>query len=161
MLSKCANPECSEQFRYLHQGKMFCLIPAPKAAATSYGSLEFLYAILALRALLEKHEGYMGRGANESCPPDCRRPGAADIPGNGSKSTKVGRIDGPRSPITMSRGGMHGRRVVANGRGRSNNSGPPFPPGRDRLLRNFPARGRALWKRPAIPEVPPAHRARL
>ena len=43
MLSKCANPECSEQFRYLHQGKMFCLIPAPKAAATSYGSLEFLY----------------------------------------------------------------------------------------------------------------------
>ena len=43
MLSKCANPECSEQFRYLHQGKMFCLIPAPKMAATGYGSLEFLY----------------------------------------------------------------------------------------------------------------------
>jgi hypothetical protein len=43
MLSKCANPECSEQFRYLHQGKMFCLIPTPKAAATSYGSPEFLY----------------------------------------------------------------------------------------------------------------------
>jgi len=35
MLSKCANPECSEQFRYLHQGKMFCLIPAPKAAAAT------------------------------------------------------------------------------------------------------------------------------
>ena len=43
MLSKCANPECSEPFRYLHQGKMFCLMPTPKAAATSYGSLEFLY----------------------------------------------------------------------------------------------------------------------
>jgi hypothetical protein len=43
MLSKCANPECSEQFRYLHQGKLFCLIPTPKVAATGYGSLEFLY----------------------------------------------------------------------------------------------------------------------
>jgi len=43
MLSKCANPECSEQFRYLHQGKMFCLIPTPKVAASSYGSLDFLY----------------------------------------------------------------------------------------------------------------------
>jgi len=43
MLSKCANPECSAQFRYLHQGKMFCLIPTPRVAASSYGSLDFLY----------------------------------------------------------------------------------------------------------------------
>lgn len=43
VLSKCANPECSEQFRYLHEGKVFCLIPTPEVAATSYGSLEFLY----------------------------------------------------------------------------------------------------------------------
>jgi hypothetical protein len=43
MLSKCANPECFEQFRYLHQGKMFCLIPTPTVAASSYGSLDFLY----------------------------------------------------------------------------------------------------------------------
>ena len=42
MLSKCANPECSEPFRYLHQGKIFCLIP-PKVAASSYGLLDFLY----------------------------------------------------------------------------------------------------------------------
>jgi hypothetical protein len=43
MLSKCANPECSEQFRYLHQGRLFCLTPTPEVQATSYGSLEFLY----------------------------------------------------------------------------------------------------------------------
>ena len=30
MLSKCANPECSEIFRYLHQGKLFCLAPTPE-----------------------------------------------------------------------------------------------------------------------------------
>jgi hypothetical protein len=30
MLSKCANPECSESFRYLHQGKIFCLSPTPE-----------------------------------------------------------------------------------------------------------------------------------
>ena len=30
MLSKCANPECSEIFRYLHQGKIFCLAPTPE-----------------------------------------------------------------------------------------------------------------------------------
>jgi hypothetical protein len=43
MLSKCANPECSEQFRYLHQGKLFCLHPTPRIAASTYGSLELLY----------------------------------------------------------------------------------------------------------------------
>ena len=43
MLSKCANPECSEQFRYLHQGRLFCLAPTPEVAATSQGSLELLY----------------------------------------------------------------------------------------------------------------------
>jgi|SRR5271165_5375976 len=30
MLSKCANPECSESFRYLHEGKLFCLSPTPE-----------------------------------------------------------------------------------------------------------------------------------
>jgi hypothetical protein len=29
MLSKCANPECSEIFRYLHEGKIFYLAPTP------------------------------------------------------------------------------------------------------------------------------------
>lgn len=29
MLSKCANPECSAIFRYLHQGKIFYLAPTP------------------------------------------------------------------------------------------------------------------------------------
>lgn len=43
MLSKCANPECSEQFRYLHQGRLFCLTPTPEVQAASYGALELLY----------------------------------------------------------------------------------------------------------------------
>jgi len=30
MLSKCANPECSEIFRYLHEGKVFYLAPTPE-----------------------------------------------------------------------------------------------------------------------------------
>ena len=30
MLSKCANPECSEIFRYLHAGKIFYLAPTPE-----------------------------------------------------------------------------------------------------------------------------------
>jgi hypothetical protein len=30
MLSKCANPECSEIFRYLYEGKIFCLAPTPE-----------------------------------------------------------------------------------------------------------------------------------
>jgi hypothetical protein len=29
MLSKCANPECTEIFRYLHAGKIFYLAPTP------------------------------------------------------------------------------------------------------------------------------------
>lgn len=27
MLSRCANPDCSEKFLYLHLGKLFCLAP--------------------------------------------------------------------------------------------------------------------------------------
>ena len=34
MLSKCANPECFEQFRYLHQGKIFLLTPPPELQAS-------------------------------------------------------------------------------------------------------------------------------
>lgn len=30
MLSKCANPECSQVLRYLHEGKIFCLSPTPE-----------------------------------------------------------------------------------------------------------------------------------
>jgi len=30
MLSKCANPECCESFRYLHEGKLFRLCPTPE-----------------------------------------------------------------------------------------------------------------------------------
>ena len=30
MLSKCANSDCSEQFRYLNQGKIFYLAPTPE-----------------------------------------------------------------------------------------------------------------------------------
>ena len=41
MLSKCANPGCSEVFRYLRQGKIFRLAPSPavQAAAGAFGSL--------------------------------------------------------------------------------------------------------------------------
>ena len=35
MLSKCANPECSEVLHYLHQGKIFCLSPTPEVETIS------------------------------------------------------------------------------------------------------------------------------
>src|SRR5271169_400218 len=35
MLSKCANPDCSETFRYLHRGKIFCLAPTPEIQAAT------------------------------------------------------------------------------------------------------------------------------
>jgi hypothetical protein len=34
MLSKCANPECSESFRYLHEGRIFHLAPTPEVRIT-------------------------------------------------------------------------------------------------------------------------------
>jgi hypothetical protein len=30
MLSKCANPECSQKFRFLHEGQIFRLSPTPE-----------------------------------------------------------------------------------------------------------------------------------
>jgi len=35
MLSKCANPECLEVFRYLHEGKVFHLCPTPEVQAAA------------------------------------------------------------------------------------------------------------------------------
>jgi hypothetical protein len=35
MLSKCANPECSEILRYLHHGKIFCLAPTPEVQSVT------------------------------------------------------------------------------------------------------------------------------
>lgn len=35
MLSKCANPNCSEILRYLHQGKIFCLSPTPEVQSAT------------------------------------------------------------------------------------------------------------------------------
>jgi hypothetical protein len=43
MLSKCANPACSEQFQYLHQGKLFHLTPTPELQSISEESCAFLY----------------------------------------------------------------------------------------------------------------------
>ena len=35
MLGKCANPGCSEVFRYLHEGKIFHLCPTPEVQAAT------------------------------------------------------------------------------------------------------------------------------
>lgn len=35
MISKCANPTCSERFLYLHQGKIFQLTPTPEVEEVS------------------------------------------------------------------------------------------------------------------------------
>ena len=82
------------------------LLPDPHTKSSSH-QLRFtgisLAAILALRSLLERNESYLGRGASESCSPDCGRSGLA-ITGNGSTLTKVCRLDSPRSQITTSRG---------------------------------------------------------
>jgi hypothetical protein len=38
MVSKCANPACSERFLYLHQGKLFQLTPPPEVEAAEWDS---------------------------------------------------------------------------------------------------------------------------
>lgn len=43
MVSKCANPACSEQFRYLHLGKLFQLSPIPEIEKSEYGFNPVLY----------------------------------------------------------------------------------------------------------------------
>ena len=35
MLSKCANPECSEKFLFLHSGELFHLMPTPEIRAAA------------------------------------------------------------------------------------------------------------------------------
>jgi hypothetical protein len=43
MVSKCANPTCSERFLYLHQGKIFQLSPTPEVEEIGWGFLPSLY----------------------------------------------------------------------------------------------------------------------
>ena len=43
MVSKCANPKCSEVFRYLHQGKIFLLSPTPEVEMVTGHAYPSLY----------------------------------------------------------------------------------------------------------------------
>jgi hypothetical protein len=43
MVSKCANPACSERFLYLHQGKIFQLTPTPEVEEAGGGFVPSLY----------------------------------------------------------------------------------------------------------------------
>lgn len=43
MISKCANPACSEKFLHLHEGKIFHLSPTPEVEAASGGFAPALY----------------------------------------------------------------------------------------------------------------------
>jgi hypothetical protein len=43
MVSKCANPACSQRFLYLHQGKIFQLTPTPEVEAVGRGFSLSLY----------------------------------------------------------------------------------------------------------------------
>ena len=43
MVSKCANPACSELFRYLHEGKIFHLCPTPQVEEATEGFAPSLY----------------------------------------------------------------------------------------------------------------------
>jgi hypothetical protein len=43
MVSKCANPACSEKFLRLHQGKLFCLSPTPEVEAATGAFTPALY----------------------------------------------------------------------------------------------------------------------
>jgi hypothetical protein len=62
VLSKCANPECSQQFRYLRQGRLFNLTPTPEVQAQSNDFYEALYErVLAVRPMLQTNERGLGR----------------------------------------------------------------------------------------------------
>ena len=37
MIAKCANPECSKPFRYLHEGRLFVLSSSAKAQSQEVG----------------------------------------------------------------------------------------------------------------------------
>ena len=43
MLSKCANPACSEQFRFLREGKLFHMTPTPEVQAIGADDCPALY----------------------------------------------------------------------------------------------------------------------
>ena len=43
MISKCANPACSEKFLHLHEGKIFHLSPTPEVEAATGGFAPSLY----------------------------------------------------------------------------------------------------------------------
>ena len=64
MLSKCANPECSEIFRYLHEGKLFYLALAQDVQIATGIQHPMQERFLALRSLHKRNDIDLGR--NES-----------------------------------------------------------------------------------------------
>ena len=88
VLSKCANPECSEQFRFLHQGKIFLIIPTPDLRASAYGSLPFLYERFWLCDSCSKKMTLVWGGTKAKIVPLPEKPPKTEIADSGSLTPK-------------------------------------------------------------------------
>lgn len=97
VVSKCANPACSERFLYLHPGKIFQLTPIPEIEAVA-GRLFGIpvRALLAVRQVLQGNDVGVGRERAKTCASACTA-GRAHVEGSGKRaeewhSNKTGRI---------------------------------------------------------------------
>jgi hypothetical protein len=82
MLSKCANPECSEVFRYLHQGKIFLLSPTPEVQMATENACPSLYERFWLCDRCSKLMTvvWAGTGAKLVSLPSATAPGPSSLP---------------------------------------------------------------------------------
>lgn len=85
MLSKCANPECSEVLRYLHQGKIFHLFPSPAVEAATLSPAH--YERFWLCGQCSQEMTLVWGGTQVKLVPLAAKP-APQIPPEGSSSTR-------------------------------------------------------------------------
>jgi hypothetical protein len=102
MLSKCANPDCLEVFRHLHQGKIFFLSPTPEVERATGGEHPALYERFWLCDKCSKQMKVVWGGTQvklERLPPQTMQNGTA--------------AHGPTSGHEISKGRMRGRAASA------------------------------------------------
>jgi len=97
MLSKCANAECCEEFRYLHLGKLFCLAPKPQVEAINAGMIPTLSEQFWLGERCSKTMTLAWAGTHATVVALPAKPGKT-IPAKPARPTQRGRAARAASP---------------------------------------------------------------
>jgi len=99
MVSKCANPECCEVFRYLHQGKIFLLSPTPEVQMVTGNAYPSLYERFWLCDKCSREMTVVWGGTQAKLMPLPMKAGQASLTAESDNRMSKGRLRGHAASV--------------------------------------------------------------